>query len=377
MYKFNVKKHTEQCIEWIREYFATTGGETAVIGISGGKDSLITAALCCRALGKENVLGVMIPDNGKEPDMLSKSACNYLKIKNITIELNSNEVGAKFDLSAQINDQLEDAYKNNFNGLSNMTKINFPARLRMSILFAVAQSVPSGRVACTSNLSEDFVGYCTLFGDSAGQFAPLAKLTVDEVKQIGLYLGLPKEWVNVPPADGLTDKTDEEVLGFKYSDLDTFIRRKKALPDRKKLFIKKYVNNKFKTDMIKVPAYDPELPVVNIKIKPDEYLVSFEQASIFSLRLDFIRNFEDITDLDFKPNFKGYLNSTVEHISKKRANLKEKPLMVISIGSEKPDLKRNIKYVNENVFFFYNDRDNILNLVVMDPEDLRNFFCTR
>jgi NAD+ synthase len=125
------------------------------------------------------------------------------------------------------------------------TEINMPPRLRMTTVYAISQSM-NGRVANTCNLSEDWVGYSTRYGDAAGDFAPLGGLTVQEVKAIGHELGLPLDLVEKTPSDGLTGKSDEDNLGFTYATLDRYIRtgicedeRIKALIDdkhRKNLF---------------------------------------------------------------------------------------------------------------------------------------------
>lgn len=211
MYSFDAHKVSKDCIAWIREWFSENGKDCkAVVGISGGKDSSVVAALCCAALGKERVLGVLMPQGEQFDINYSIELCDTLGIKNVTINVKNavdaiiSEIDGKVDISKQ-------------------TKINLPPRVRMATLYAVSQSV-NGRVANTCNLSEDYVGYSTKFGDMAGDFSPISRLTVREVKEIGRVLGLPEKFIEKPPIDGLCGKTDEDNLGFTYEVLDRYIR---------------------------------------------------------------------------------------------------------------------------------------------------------
>lgn len=206
---FNAEKIKNECVEWIRNFFEENGkGCNAVIGISGGKDSSVVAALCSEALGRERVIGVLMPCGEQHDIDMAKLLVSHLGIKHYTVNIKEALDGLKkalpFDLTVQAG-------------------TNIPPRLRMATLYAVAQS-HNGRVANTCNLSEDWVGYSTRYGDSAGDFSPLSRLTVDEVKKIGAVLGLPEVLVNKVPIDGLCGKTDEENLGFTYSELDRYIR---------------------------------------------------------------------------------------------------------------------------------------------------------
>ena len=140
--------------------------------------------------------------------------------------------------------------------LSEQSRINLGPRLRMSTVYAVSQSV-NGRVANTCNLSEDWVGYSTRYGDAAGDFSPCSNLTVDEVKQIGRLLGLPDILVDKVPIDGLCGKTDEDNLGFTYAELDRYIREGKIDDQAKKERIDRmHKMNLFKLSMM--PAFKPE-----------------------------------------------------------------------------------------------------------------------
>lgn len=186
-------------------------GCNAVIGISGGKDSSIVAGLCAEALGKERVIGVLMP-NGEQKDI----DCAKLLVKSLDIPYYICNIK---DATDGVLRSMESAGVE----ASRQTKINLPPRIRMSMLYAISQS-QNGRVANTCNLSEDYVGYATRYGDGAGDFSPLGGLTVQEVKAIGRELPLPKELVDKVPSDGLTDRTDEDNLGFTYAELDRYIR---------------------------------------------------------------------------------------------------------------------------------------------------------
>jgi NAD+ synthase len=211
MSNFDVKKATNDCIQWIKDFFEKNGKDCmAVVGISGGKDSSVVAALCVEALGKDRVIGVLMP-NGEQSDIeYSKMLVDFLDITRITC-----------NIEGAVNEVLE-----SFEGVVSptpQTTTNLPARIRMATLYAISQSV-NGRVANTCNLSENWVGYCSKFGDAAGDFSPLENLTVTEVKAIGRELGLPSELVDKTPTDGLCGKTDEDNLGFTYAELDAYIR---------------------------------------------------------------------------------------------------------------------------------------------------------
>ncbi len=209
---FDVKRATESAVEWIRNWFDENGkGCNAVIGISGGKDSSVVAALCAKALGKERVIGVLMP-NGEQSDIdCSKQLVAYLGIPFYVCNVK------------QAVDGVMESVQNAGVSLSRQAVVNLPPRVRMATLYALSQSL-NGRVANTCNLSEDWVGYSTRYGDAAGDFSPLGKLTVQEVKAIGHYLGLPENLVEKVPSDGLSGKTDEDNLGFTYADLDRYIR---------------------------------------------------------------------------------------------------------------------------------------------------------
>lgn len=235
---FDAAKVKNDIVEWIREFFEKNGkGCNAVIGISGGKDSSITAALCALALGRERVIGVLMP-NGVQADIdCAKMLVEHLKIKHYTV-----------NVKAAI-DGLVSALPNELR-LSEQSKTNLPPRIRMSTLYAVSQSL-NGRVANTCNLSEDYVGYSTRYGDAAGDFSPLANITVTELRQLGRELGLPTELVDKVPIDGLCGKTDEDNLGFTYAVLDRYIRTREIEDARTKARIDRlHEMNKFKMELM-------------------------------------------------------------------------------------------------------------------------------
>lgn len=208
---FDAKKVKNEIVEWIRNWFEQNGKDCmAVVGISGGKDSSVVAALCVEALSKDRVIGVLMPQGEQSDIEYSKMLVDFLDITRITC-----------NIEGAVNEVLE-----SFEGVVSptpQTTTNLPARIRMATLYAISQSV-NGRVANTCNLSEDWVGYATKYGDAAGDFSPLSQLTVTEVKAIGRELGLPSELVDKTPTDGLCGKTDEDNLGFTYAELDAYIR---------------------------------------------------------------------------------------------------------------------------------------------------------
>ena len=242
---FDAEKITNECVDWIRDFFEKNGkGCNAVLGISGGKDSSVVAALCVRALGKDRVIGVLMPC-GEQADIdASFMLVKHLGIKHYVINIKQAVDG----LLGAIPGELE---------ISAQSRTNLPPRIRMATVYAVSQS-ENGRVANTCNLSEDWVGYSTRYGDSVGDFSPLSRLTVTEVKAIGHYLGLPRELVEKVPTDGLCGKTDEENLGFTYAELDRYIREGIIDdPEKKALIDKKHAQNLFKLELM--PCFEPEI----------------------------------------------------------------------------------------------------------------------
>lgn len=242
---FDALKVKNDCVNWIKDFFEKNGkGCNAVIGISGGKDSSVAAALCVEALGKDRVIGVLMPCGEQKDIDMAKLLVSHLGIKHYVINV-------KDAVDGVINSFPEDIE------ISEQTKTNIPPRVRMTTLYAVSQS-NNGRVVNTCNLSEDWVGYSTRYGDAAGDFSPMSKLTVTEVKAIGRVLGLPDVLVDKTPIDGLCGKTDEENLGFTYAVLDRYIREGKIDDEKtKELIDKKHKNNLFKLSMM--PIFEPEI----------------------------------------------------------------------------------------------------------------------
>lgn len=240
---FDALKTKNECVEWIRDFFEKNGkGCNAVIGISGGKDSSIAAALCVEALGKDRVIGVLMPQGVQHDIDKAYMLVNHLGIRHYEVNIK----------------ETVDAILNSFPGdleISTQSRVNLPPRIRMSTLYAVSQSL-NGRVVNTCNLSEDWVGYSTRYGDSVGDFSPLSNLTVTEVKEIGYLLDIPRELVDKVPIDGLCGKTDEENLGFTYAELDVYIRTG-IIEDqaKKELIDHKHRINLFKLQLM--PCFNP------------------------------------------------------------------------------------------------------------------------
>ncbi|MBQ3052466.1 MAG: NAD(+) synthase [Clostridia bacterium] len=242
---FDAIKVKNSCVEWIKQFFKENGSDcNAVIGISGGKDSSVAAALCVEALGKDRVIGVLMPCGVQGDIDCAYKLCNHLGIKYYEVNIKDCIDGLKSSFPKELE-------------LSRQSDINLPPRIRMSTLYAVSQSV-NGRVVNTCNLSEDWVGYSTRYGDAAGDFSPLSNLTVTEVKEIGKILGLPEGLVDKVPIDGLCGKTDEENLGFTYAELDVYIRTGKMDDKQKKEKIDSmHQRNLFKLQMM--PSFKPKI----------------------------------------------------------------------------------------------------------------------
>ena len=221
---FDAGKVKDEIVQWIRDYFAENGKDCcAVTGISGGKDSSVVAALCVQALGAERVYAVLMPQGQQHDIGVSRELVAHLGIKHSVINIKDSV------------ESILGAIKEGGIIPNRQSEVNTPARTRMAILYAVS-AIVNGRVANTCNLSEDWVGYSTKFGDSAGDFSPLSHLTVTEVKAVGRELGLPSKFIDKVPEDGLSGKTDEDNLGFGYDVLDRYIREgvceDKAIKDK-------------------------------------------------------------------------------------------------------------------------------------------------
>ena len=241
---FDAVKVKDQCVQWIRDFFEKNGKDcNAVVGISGGKDSSVAAALCVEALGKDRVIGVLMPKGVQHDIDMAYMLVDHLGIRRYEVNIEAAMNGILSAIPAEL-------------ALTEQARVNLPPRIRMSTLYAVSQSL-NGRVANTCNLSEDWVGYSTRYGDSVGDFSPMSLLTVTEVKEIGRVLGLPSALVDKVPIDGLCGKTDEENLGFTYAELDVYIRTGYiADPDKKALIDRKHQANLFKLQLM--PVFKPE-----------------------------------------------------------------------------------------------------------------------
>lgn len=242
---FDAMRIKNECVEWIRDFFAKNGPDcNAVLGISGGKDSSVAAALCVEALGADRVIGVLMPC-GEQADIdCSLKLVNHLGIRHYIVNIKDAVEGLKAAMPADL-------------PLSTQSITNLPPRVRMTTVYAISQSV-NGRVCNTCNLSEDWVGYSTRYGDSVGDFSPLSRLTVAEVKEIGHLLGLPYDLVEKVPIDGLCGKTDEDNLGFSYAVLDRYIRTGEIDdPATKERIDRLHRINQFKLELM--PVFEPNM----------------------------------------------------------------------------------------------------------------------
>ncbi|MBE6778430.1 MAG: NAD(+) synthase [Ruminococcaceae bacterium] len=242
---FDAQKVKDQCVQWIRDFFEQNGpGCHAVLGISGGKDSSVAAALCVEALGRDRVIGVLMPQGEQHDINMAYRLVDHLGIKRYEVNIKDAVDGILKNLPADLE-------------ITPQSRQNLPPRIRMATVYAVSQSC-NGRVCNTCNLSEDWVGYSTRYGDSVGDFSPMSHLTVTEVKAIGHLLGLPAELVEKTPIDGLCGKSDEENLGFTYAELDVYIRTGVINdPEKKALIDRKHRQNLFKLELM--PAFKPEI----------------------------------------------------------------------------------------------------------------------
>lgn len=244
-YSFNAEKVTNGVVEWVRDLFEKTASPTtnAVIGISGGKDSSVAAAVCAKALGRDRVIGVLMPQGEQADISYSHLLVDTLGIRSYTVNIGDTVTAFMNELKKHVEP-------------SDQAIVNTPARIRMTTLYAIA-ACHNGRVVNTCNLSEDWVGYSTKYGDAAGDFSPLSDLTVTEVLQVGEVLGLPNELVHKVPIDGLCGKTDEENLGFTYAMLDKYIRGEddlSSVPDIKEKIDRLHRANLHKLQLM--PKYE-------------------------------------------------------------------------------------------------------------------------
>lgn len=254
-YVFDAEKITSELLAWIQKWISENGNESTkvIVGVSGGKDSSVTSALLARALGKERVIGVMMP-NGEQKDIAdSRTLVSHLGIKNYTVNIEDAYKGIQKAIAEGAGELTTDSFASAF-------KTNTPARLRMTALYGIAAQIGNCRVVNTCNLSEDLVGYSTFYGDSAGDFAPINKLTTEEVVAVGDYLGLPRSLTHKAPSDGMCGKTDEDNLGFTYHEVNELARKNIKGASSEKI-LERYKNNLFKIRIINLPCYRPDLPL--------------------------------------------------------------------------------------------------------------------
>lgn len=244
---------TDRLIDWTLEAMKNSGGNSAVIGISGGKDSSVAAALCVKSLGSENVVGILMPDGIQSDISFAEELCEILGIKCKTVNIEP--------MTSAFLNSLKDLKGDIIPDVTRQTVLNFPPRIRMTLLYAVSQSINGSRVINTSNISEDWIGYATIYGDTTGAFSPLGTLTSDEVIQVGEFLGLPDKFTFKVPSDGLTGQTDEDIFGFSYEVLNRYIREgvceDKAIKERIDN-MHKFSRHKF----LPIVMFDSGLPIV-------------------------------------------------------------------------------------------------------------------
>ena len=247
---FDVEKETQGIIKFIQDYYNDNHLKGAVLGISGGKDSGVVAALLVKALGKENVLGITMPCHSIPQDKdLAKVVADKYGFELINIDLTDT-----FD---KYKEQIDKLGTYNEEELKN-SDINLKPRLRMSTCYYMAAlySAVKGKpyiVAGTSNKCELYVGYFTKGGDSVHDIAPIADLTVDEVIKVGEYLEVPDEVLHRPPSDGLTGLTDEDKLGVTYKEIADYMTDPNLVGEEHRAKIKKlHDNNQHKFN---IPTY--------------------------------------------------------------------------------------------------------------------------
>lgn len=326
---FNVLEQTENCIDWIRKWFERNGDENskAIIGISGGIDSSTTAALCVKALGKDRVIGIMLP-NGIQTDIdASQLLVKHLGIKHYTINIG--------DTYRALVDEMRVLAENGKEWPGNQYITNTPARIRMTALFGAAAMIGNCFVANTCNISESSQGYDTVFGDNVGSFAPIAKFTKTEVRKIAKFLELPETLVNKTPIDGMslnTDgsyKSDEDKLGFTYEELDKTIRNIDYRGPNYDKIVNGFIRTAWKRRIVNIESYDPEL---------DEYIETRGWESEF-LKIEFI-------DVRLRNEF----DAEVEKIKKSKEYQEDFMASVLAVWRLVEDCDSEcVKYSNEEL----------------------------
>ena len=220
-YQIHVKEDVEKRVAFIREQIDGPGLGGAVVGISGGIDSAVTAALCVRALGRDRVIGVWLPAYSLDVHAVdSQKLAEAIDLNLVTID-----VGPAYDALVPV---IEGVLP-----LDDKTKGNTKARLRMTTLYAIANQ-KGYLVADTCNLSEVHVGYMTKGGDGLADFNPVASLTKHEMRILASELGVPDSIITKPPSADLWEgQTDEQEMGFTYEDLDRYLITGETRPEAK------------------------------------------------------------------------------------------------------------------------------------------------
>lgn len=257
---FNAPVIAEAIPHWIAEYFKENGpAAPCIIGMSGGKDSTITATCCVNALGKQRVIGILMPDGQQKDLQDAKEVCNFLGIK--YIEYNIGYITTQqYELMKRL------PYRD-LKTPNDVVRYNNPARIRMVTLYMIANQL-GGRVANTCNMSETYVGYDTAWGDQCGDFAPLQNLTVTELRQLGKALKLPEAFVYKTPHDGMCGRTDEERFGFTYDVLDEYLRGGVILDEIQTVIENMHNRAAFKNSRVKLPSF-PYYPLKSRKLFPE------------------------------------------------------------------------------------------------------------
>lgn len=254
-YKFDAEKWTPLVIQWIKDWMSENGSENTrvVIGLSGGKDSSVVAALLEKALGRERVVGVFMPDGEQKDISDSFALAEHLNLRTFTVNIHQAYEGLRSEFSAAGIAPSSESFSPAF-------RTNTPARLRMTVLYGIAAQLGDCRVVNTCNLSEDLQGYSTFYGDSAGDFSPLRMFTTDEVVAIGDFLGLPEFLTHKAPSDGMCGKTDEDNLGYTYREVN-LIARQNIRGENAEKIIARYKANRFKVRILNLPCFKPDLPL--------------------------------------------------------------------------------------------------------------------
>ena len=242
----NYKEILDNLVIWTRDMMKSINSNKAVIGISGGKDSSVVLGLMVKVLGKENVIGILMPDGDQIDISYSHEICKFFDIENHVVNIKS--------ITDQFKVKFDDVLKGE---ILKQTGLNLAPRVRMTVLYGISQSIPGSLVINTSNYSEDYVGYATIYGDTARAFSPLGLLTTVEVIEIGKLLGIPEKFLIKAPSDGLTGKTDEEVLGVTYNQINEFINTGKTEKDKEEIIKRLHRISRFKFKPI--PAFNPGL----------------------------------------------------------------------------------------------------------------------